>query len=114
MDLQKHNQGLIQPGDTLLVKIPYIVYESWCETAIQLLSHKVALADRQRKIFSLLTKWVEENYPGYGIVNFQDYSNHEALELSRRSGKHIEWGMYVLLQIGGSMQPISITDKLLK
>lgn len=114
MDLQKHNQGIIKPDDTLLIKVPEAVYQHWYETAFDMLIHKTSLEQRQKKIFSLLTYWVEKTYPGYGIVNFQDYSKSEADELSRRSGKTITWGMYVLLQIGSSTQPISITNKLLE
>jgi hypothetical protein len=114
MDLQKSNQELITgPPDTLLVKVPEPVYEFWWDTAYEMMTHRASVADRQKKIFSLLQKWVEKDYPSYGIVAFQDYSKVEALQLSRSSGKTITWGMYVLLQIGGSMQPISITDKLL-
>lgn len=113
MDLQKHNQELTQPDGTLLVKVPEAIYEHWWDTAYEMLTHNTTVEDRQKKIYSLLIKWVEKYHPRYGIVAFQDFSKVEALQLSRKSGKNITWGMYVLLQIGGSMQPISITDKLL-
>lgn len=114
MDLQKHNQGLSLPDDMLLVKVPEAVYQFWWDTALDLLTHKTSVEQRQKAIFGLLTKWVQKTYPDYGIVNFQDYSIDEAYEISKKTSKPITWGMYLLLQIGGSMSPISITDKLLE
>lgn len=113
-DLLKSNQELITgPPDTILVKVPDPVYEFWWDTAYDLMRNSAPVEERQKRIFSLLQKWVEKDYPSYGIVAFEDYNRADAYILSRKVGRTIAWGMYVLLQIGGSMQPISITDKLL-
>jgi hypothetical protein len=112
-DLQKPNQELITPPDTLLVKVSEPVYQMWYETVQTMNQRRASTAEKQQEIFKKLMEWAEYKYPGYGVVNFQDYNNLEAAEMSRKCGRTITWGMYVLLQIGGSMQPISITDKLL-
>lgn len=115
MDLQKHNpQGLIPLEDTLLVKIPEIIYQEWYSQAHSMNFAWMSIEQRQRVMFDNLRRWALLNYPSYGIVAFEDYSNQEAEEVSRKIGRTITWGMYVLLQIGGSMQPVSITDKLLE
>lgn len=110
MDLQKHNQGLIQLPDTILVKVPQPLYQIWCDIVIGMA--RSSTSERQKRIFKELTDWVTRKYPAYGIVAFQDYSSREALALSKQTGQFITWGMYVLLQVGGSMQPYSITTLL--
>jgi hypothetical protein len=109
MDLQKHNQGLIQQPDTILVKVPEPLYQIWYDMILGMIQLGKPLHIRQKKIFERLQLWVQEKYPQYGIVAFQDLNGKEAGQLSVKTGHPITWGMYVLLQIGGSMQPHSIT-----
>lgn len=120
MDLQKHDPGdliklegeLIRTPDMILVKVPEYIYQVWCEIACGM--SRSTIAERQQKILKEVTEWTTRKYPEYEIANFQDYSSAEAHEISKKLGKIITWGMYILLQKGGSMQPISITDKLLE
>jgi hypothetical protein len=113
-DLQKHNQGLIQSEGTLLVKVPDDLYQQWWEFAVHWNMAKTPIPERQEMLLSLMSEWVRNDYPGYGIIGFQDLTATEAMAISKKINQNITWGMYILLQIGGSMQPISITDKLLE
>lgn len=112
-NLQKQDQGLIQPEGTLLVKVSDEFYQTWWSIAYQWNCNNKPVHERQEEMYALLCEWARNLYPEYGIVAFQDLDAYEADKISQRTGKTITWGMYVLLQIGGSMQPVSITDKLL-
>lgn len=109
MDLQKLNQSLEGRPDILLIKVPEPLYQIWYDMVLGMIQLGKPLHERQKKIFDRLQLWVQEKYPQYGIVAFQDLSGKEADQLSAKTGHPIAWGMYVLLQIGGSMQPYSIT-----
>lgn len=115
MDLQKHNQSdLSLPDDTLLVKVPMDLYQKWYDFAIHWNRMDTPIYERQESMYNLLMEWVRDEYLGYGVIAFEDLSDEEAQRISRKINRTITWGMYVLLQKGGSMQPISITDKLLE
>lgn len=113
-DLQKHNQGLSLPDDMLLVKVPDNLYQQWYSFAQHWLAQGTPIHVRQADMYALLCEWLRNDHPGYSMVTFEDLSADEAAVLARKTGKPITWGMYVLLQKGGSMSPISITDKLLE
>lgn len=108
MDLQKHNQELTQSNGTLLVKVSDEFYQKWWELAYQWNCNGKPIQERQEEMYALLCEWARNLYPEYGIVAFQDLNEDEARKISYRTGKLITWGMYVLLQIGGSMQPMDI------
>jgi|ERR1044072_1816204 hypothetical protein len=113
-DLQKPNQGLIPgPPGTLLVKVPNEFYQQWYALAQKWNMIHKPIHERQEEMYTIIMEWVSNYYPSYGMVAFEDLREDEAIAVSKKAGRTITWGMYILLQIGGSMQPISITDKLL-
>lgn len=113
MDLQKFNQSLELPEGTLLVKIPMDTYQAWYGFASHWVQMDTPIQERMEDMYALLMEWTRNEYPGYGVIAFEDLSDKEAQRIASKTGKPITWGMYVLLQKGGSMLPISLTDKLL-
>lgn len=104
----RHNQQLIQRPDTLLIKVPEPLYQIWWDIALGMAQMDTPIEKRQEVLFKELTDWVQQKYPDYGIVSFEDLSREDARKVSAKTGHPITWGMYVLLQIGGSMQPVNI------
>lgn len=114
MDLQKFNQSLEVSQGQKLIKVPEAVYEIWYDIALGLAQQNATIAYRQKRLFEEITKWVEQKYPGYGMVNFADFSSKEAALMSLKIGKPVTWGMYILLEPGVSMEPYSPLVKLLR
>lgn len=86
--------------DTILVKVPEVVYQSWWDVALTMVQKHALMEEKQERIRTLLFAWVEKNYPGYSIVAFEDFDIREASEFSVKTGYHFSWGMYVVLQKG--------------
>lgn len=113
-DLQKHGQEILKIEDMILVKIHDHIYSSWWDLVYEMLSFRARTEAKQKVIFEKLIDWVESYYPGHTIAAFEDLSRDEASVVSRKIGKEITWGMYVLLQKGGKqLPPVSLTNKLL-
>lgn len=94
--------------DRVLVRVPDVMYQVFSDVALFNADKEYA----KRSILRDLRDWVTAEYPGYGIIAFSDYSAKEADEISERTGHKIMWGMYLVLEIGGDIQPCSVTDLL--
>ncbi len=93
--------GLVKGTDYSLLHLPQQVYQIYCDMAQS--SKRVEHVDAtKRKILKELISYVEENYPGYTVLTFEDYSRIEAGVRAAQTGFPFTWGMWVLLGHGKS------------
>lgn len=79
---------------TLFVKVPGVMYQAYFDMALQK-THNV-----RTKIFEDVNNWVIENYPGYGLLTFEDFSTEQAKAFNEKTGLNITWGMWLMLDYG--------------
>lgn len=107
--LSANNQVAVNKPD-FLVKVPDAMYQVFFELAQG--SH-ASLQEKQKSILDQVKDWVANNYPGYGIASFDDFSRDEADTLKRKTGYDITWGMWLVLSYGTDIERVSLSEKLL-
>jgi len=79
----------------MLVHLPEKIYQVFFEMA-QMNEDKEYV---KRCIQRDLLEWQRDRYPSYGIISVQDYSIDEAIEVSKKTGYIITWGMWIVLEL---------------
>lgn len=96
--------------ERILVKVPEPMYQVFWDLTLMNENKDYV----KKCIIRDLNEWVNDNYPGYGIAAFSDYNSEEAKAIADKTGYPITWGMYLVLEIGASMTPHSVSDELLQ
>lgn len=105
------SRAIAREGEIRLIRVPNMVYQIMCDIAAQF-DH---VQNRQKRVFTVLTDWLHENRPSYGLLQFEDFNEKDAERMNEKLAARgqqyrIQWGMYLL--IGAGMKDLQMSTSM--